>query len=205
MYQKRTQIIRSIPLARKGTKYVVRAADHIREGVPVSIAIRDMLKLARTSKEVKKIVNSKSLKLNGKEIKDIKECIKMFNILEADKKYVLKVLTSGRFYFEETKDNHRLAKIINKKVLPGGKMQLNLHDGSNLISKEKVNVGDSLRLTIDGKMEKIITLEKGKEIFVISGRSIGKIGKIKSVEGNHVRVEFEDKEVVLDKSHLIVK
>lgn len=50
--------------------------------------------------------------------------------------------------------------------------------GKNIISKEKVNTGDSLLLNLkDNKIIKIITMEKGKNIFVIKGKHIGKMEK----------------------------
>jgi len=36
-----------LPIPRTGTKYVVRAASYVGEGVPVVVAIRDMLQLAK--------------------------------------------------------------------------------------------------------------------------------------------------------------
>jgi small subunit ribosomal protein S4e len=207
MHQARTQAIRQLPIPRKGTKYVARAASHVHSGVPVVIAVRDMLKLANTSKEVKKMVNNRVLKVNGKEIKDIKEAIRLFNILEADKSYKLTVLRTGRFAFEETKDDFGLCKVVGKKILEKDKTQLNLHNGRNVISKEKVKVGDSVVLESGGKVKKIIPVEKGKEALVISGKSVGLTGKISDVEGKKVKVNLNDldKEVVLDTEHIIVR
>ena len=182
-YLTRTQASRNLPVERKGTKYIARAASHVKNGVPVIIAVRDMLKLANTTKEVKHLVRNKLIKINGKQVKDVKESVRLFNILEIDKKYMLSILPTRRFEFVEVKDDSRLCKVTNKKTLKNNKVQLNFHDGSNVISKDKINVGDSVVLDLKGKISKIISLEKGKNIFVISGRSVGLGGKIKEVEG----------------------
>lgn len=206
-YLTRTQASRNLPVERKGTKYVARAASHVKNGVPVIIAVRDMLKLANTTKEVKHMVRNKLIKINGKQVKDVKESVRLFNILEIDKKYMLSILHTRRFEFVEVKDDSRLCKVTNKKTLKNNKIQLNFHDGSNVISKDKVNVGDSVVLDSKGKISKIISLEKGKNIFVISGRSVGLGGKIKEVEGKKAKVKFNDfdKEVELDISHVVVR
>ena len=206
-YLTRARASRNLPVERKGTKYVARAASHVKTGVPVIIAVRDMLKLANTTKEVKYMVRNKLIKINGKEVKDVKESVRLFNILEIDKKYMLSILPTGRFEFVEVKDDSRLCKVTNKKTLKNNKVQLNFHDGSNVISKDKVKVGDSVVLDLEGKISKIISLEKGKNIFVISGRSIGLSGKIKEVEGKKIKVKFEDldREVELDISHIIIR
>ena len=54
MYRTRQATPIKIPLPRKGTKYVVRASSHSNDSIPVSIAVRDMLNLAKNAKEVKK-------------------------------------------------------------------------------------------------------------------------------------------------------
>ena len=114
MHQTRSKIIRVLPLARKGTKYVARASRNESSSVPLVIAIRDMLKLAKTSKEVKGMVHNKILKINGKLVKTINDPIGIFSIIEADKKYLLTLLPTGRFVFEETKENSRRLKIMEK-------------------------------------------------------------------------------------------
>jgi len=168
MHLKRTQVSRRLPVPRKGTKYLARASSHFREGVPIVVALRDMLKLAKTSKEVKKMVNDRLIKINGKEVKDIKESLRLFGILKADKTYEIIILPTGRFKFEETKGASRFCKIVGKTVLRKNKIQLNLHDGTNIIydKKDKINVGDSVELDFNGKIKNVLPVEKGKKVFV---------------------------------------
>ena len=206
MHLKRSQTNRRWPIKRKGTKYVAKAKGHVSEGVPVVVALREMLKIAKTSKEAKQMVNSGVIKLNGKPVKNIKESVKLFNVLEAAKKYVLTILTTGRFDFKEEKSDSRLCKVVDKKMLKGKKIQLNLHDGTNILADKKINIGDSVELDFSNKVKNVISLEKGKNAFVISGRSIGKTGKIQEIENKKVKVKFdkEDKEVELEMSHVMV-
>ena len=209
MHLTRTKAIRLLPIPRKKTKYVARAASHVSNGIPLVIAIRDMLGLAKTSKEVEYMIRNKLIKINGKEAKDVREAIKLFNVLEADKSYKLIILPTGRFKLEETKENSRLCKIIGKTLVKGNKAQLNLHDGTNILlnEKEKANVGDSVELDLNNKVKRIIKIEKGKNVFVISGKSIGLTGKIENVEGKKTKLKLNgtDKEVELNISHIIVR
>ena len=64
MHLKRQEAITKLPIPRKGTKYVARALSHLDNSVPVVIAVRDMLRLARTTSEVKKMIHEKIFKLN---------------------------------------------------------------------------------------------------------------------------------------------
>lgn len=203
MHQTRAQLTKKIPLARKGTKYVVRSSSHLQSSVPVLIAVRDMLKLALTAKEVKEMIKQKSLKINGREVKDTKESINLFNIFHAGKDYILTFSPLGKFSLEETKDKDRLAKVVGKKILKGKKVQINLHDGTNILSNEKISVGDSVYVDQQNKIIKSLSIEKAKEGLVISGKYIGKKGKIRSIKPGEVEMELDGKTVLLRKGGII--
>ena len=206
MHLTRAKASKRLPIPRKKTKYLARASNHSKEGISVIIAVRDLLGLAKTSKEVKEMVKGKKLKINGKVVKDIKEGIRLFNLLEADKKYKLGILKTGRYFLEEVNDNSTLHKVIGKKVLKGKKTQFNLHDGYNIILNEKINTGDSVELDLAGKLKSIKKFEKGKKVIVISGKSVGLKGKIEDVKNDKTKIKLEEREdlVELEKDHVVV-
>jgi small subunit ribosomal protein S4e len=193
MHQKRQAVSKKIPIPRKGTKYVARSRMDLQNSVPLVVAVRDMLKLARTAKEVKKMIKQKLLKINGKEVKDYRASLRLFNILEAGKTYALTITKTGRLSLEETKEKNRVCKVIDKTLLKGNKIQLNLHDGSNVIAKEKINTYDSVYLDSSNKILKHVQLEKGKACLIISGKYLGEKGKIESIN-EKITVSLEDKE-----------
>lgn len=207
MHLKRQKAPTKLPIPRKGTKFVARALSNIKNSVPVVIAIRDILLLARTTAEVKKMIHQKLLKLNGRPVKDYRESITLFNILEADKPYVLTLIETGKFALEEVKDpTMRLCKVTGKTLIENNKIQLNLHDGSNLISESKISIGDSVYLDMSGKIKKHILLEKGKKVLVIKGKYLGLKGAIESLEGNKVTVSLPDNKLTsIDKRQVIVQ
>ena len=192
MHQTRAQVTKKIPIVRKGTKYIAKALTDSQNSVPVVIALRDMLHLAKTSREVKMMIKQKLLKINGKEVKDVRDSIRLFNIFEADKPYILTLTETGSFAFEETKSSERACKVIGKTILKGSILQLNLHDGSNLLTKDKINVHDTVYLGKDNKIKKHVQIEKGKECFVISGKYSGKKGKVESLVDGTVNIKLED-------------
>ncbi len=207
MHNTRNNVIRRIPVPRKGSKYVACATRFSNSAVPVVIAVREMLNLATTAKEVKQMVHEKMLKINGKPVKDINQPISIFSIFHADKNYVTSLKPTGRLEFEQTSDNNRLVKVVGKTVVRGGVTQYNLHEGTNVISKDKINVGDSLLIDFDNKIKKHIALEKGKKAFVISGSNLGKTCSIVNVDGRSIAVKLKDnnEEVVLDMTQIIVQ
>jgi len=92
-------------------------------------------------------------------------------------------------------------------VISKGLFQLNLHDGSHILTKDKINVGDSLILDFSSKIKKHIQIDKGKEVFVFSGKYAGNKGKVESISDSSLTIKFKDKEapVVLNKSQVIVR
>lgn len=206
MHLTRAESTKKWPIPRKGTRYVARPFGSVDNSVPVVIAVRDMLKLARTSKEVNEMIKQKLLKLNGREVKDYHESIQLFNILEADKPYVLKITTTGKFTLEHSAKKERLCKVINKTLLKGNISQLNLHDGSNVLTKDKIQTNDTVYLDFSGKILRHVPMQKGKEVFVMSGTFKGQKGKIEEVEDSRVAVTFEksDSPTKLKKREVIV-
>ena len=208
MHLTRKESSKKLPIPRKGTKYLAVARLNRNEAVPVVVALRDMIKIARTAKEVREMIKNKAIKINWRTIYDLNDSIQLFNILEAGKSYRLSLLPTGKFFFEEVKSKDvKLCKIIGKKLLNYG-IQYNMHDGSNLVTKDKLSIGDSVYLDFSGKIKSHAKVEKGKEILVISGKYIGEKGKIDLVseKDNSVKIKLENKEdkVVLNKNSFVV-
>ena len=150
MHLKRQKIPKNWPIKRKGTKYLVRPNSNLTKGIPILIILRDMLKVAQNRREVKRIIHSKQLLLNNKFVKDDKACAVLFDTLEivpSKKFYKISLAKTGKFTTEEIKkeeSNHKISKIVNKKILKGKKIQINLSDGRNFISNVKCKINDSL-------------------------------------------------------------
>ncbi len=205
MHQTRLNASLKLPIKRKGSKYLARAISDNDNSVPVIIALRDMLGLAKTSAEVKSMIHRKLIKLNGRLVFESNSSIKLFNILEADKSYLLSLSSNGKFKFEESKDNKmRLCKITGKNLIGKGKIQFNLHDGSNVISKDKLAIGDSVYIDMSGKIVKHKSFDKGAHAFIISGKYSGTNGKIDSIKEGKVLISFEGGKAELEKSAIAI-
>ncbi len=204
MHQTRARASSKLPIPRKGTRYLVRTKDHPEISVPTLIAIRDMLHLAQTLREVKHLIHTKKLKVNGRAITDYRQPIKILSLLEADKKYKLVFLTTGKFSLEASNDTTRIAKVVGKRMVTDNKIQISLHDGTSLLTTKKIAVGDSVVLTMDNEIKEVKPMAKGAKVMAISGRSIGNHGVVHGTEGEKVRVTLGGREVALERSHVIV-
>ena len=103
-------------------------------------------------------------------------------------------------------DSNPFCKIIIEfptcgTTLKGKKTQLNLNDGSNVLSDKPIQINDTLYLDFQGKITKHVSVEKGKHCMIISGKYIGKNGKIENVENGKVSLKIEG----VEKPHSLEK
>lgn len=203
---KRQTVPKNWPIPRKGTKYVVKPTFGSTKGVPLLILLRDMLKIAQNRKEVKRALYLKQVLINGIPAKDEKQGIQLFDklgLVPTKKYYKLTLSSKGKFAAEEIKEseaNQKVARIINKRILKGKKVQLNLSDGRNYLSDINCKVNDSVSIDFaKKKISKCLPLKEGAKIVVIAGKHAGERGTLKklkeerkmaalNVEGNEVNV-----------------
>jgi small subunit ribosomal protein S4e len=214
MHQKRTEMPRTWPIPRKGTKYLALASHAKKEGISLLFVLRDILKLANTRKEVKYFMFNGDIKVNNIVRKDENFPLQVFDVISLDKlkkKYRLNILNK-KFSLEEVSGDaadKKIVKILGKTILPKGLVQMNLQDGQNFISKETFALGDSVLVnTKANKIEKILPLKEGANVEVISGKHAGEKGKLKQIISFEKRkdyhIKLEDKEVQLPLRTLLV-
>jgi small subunit ribosomal protein S4e len=181
----RQEIPRKWPVQRKGTAYIVKPNFSVKEGLPLLIILREITKLAQNRREAKRIIHAKQVLINEKVAKDEKTNVVLFdtvNIVPLKKCYRMELAETGKFYLNEIKENEsskKIAKVINKKMLKGKKLQLNLSDGRNFLSDIKCSTNDSVLINLkEGKIEKCLPLKEKSKAIVFSGKHVGKKGEI---------------------------
>ena len=77
----------------------------------------------------------------------------------------------------------KLTKIVGKTILKAGKIQVNLHDGRNiLLDKFDGKVGDTMIFDLNNKKHtKILKLEKNALVYLIGGKHVGALGKVTEI------------------------
>jgi len=176
------------PVPKKGTKYVTVSTHNKKESISLLVVLRDVLKVVGNKKELKKILNEKQVLINQKQIRETNYPLCLFDVLSllgSKKNYLTNLSENKKMSFEEISEKEaqtKVFKVKSRKILSGKKIQLNLMHGKNMISKEKVNVGDSIVFNFkENKMEKIIPMEKGKQAFVTKGKHAGIKGSIEEI------------------------
>ena len=207
MHLKRSRIPKTWPIKRKGTKYVVRPLSNIKNSLPLLIVLRDILGLAKDRKEVKKLIHLKKIKVNNKFVKDEKFAVTLFDVISLNGKDLRLILKNKKFSLEEAKDKEKIVKVIGKKILKKGKVQINLGDGRNYLFNEKIKVGDSVILDLEkNKISKILPMKKDSKIIFISGKRLGEEGTIEDIlqEKGIIKVKTKDGVLNAKKENVMV-
>ncbi len=206
---KRQSVPKNWPISRKGTKYVARPNSDAEGGIPLVIIVRDMLNVAKNTKEVKRAIHMKNILVNNKRINDEKMALSLFDtitIIPLKKNYRLSLSDKGKFALDEIKENEansKISKILNKKMLKGKKTQLNLMDGRNFLSEAKCEVNDSVVINFkEKKIEKCIPLQEKMRALVFAGKHTGKKGTLKKIDKEKQMVELESGKENL---HVLIK
>jgi len=203
MHTTRNQTLKSWPIPRKGTKYIVVPSHNKNSGIAILTVMRDMLKVVGKRKEAEKIMREGKVKVNGKITRDEKYALSLFDIIDiGGKKYKI-VLKNKKYNPEETKDNEKIVKITGKKMLIGKKIQINLSDGKNIVTNENLNMGDSVALDFNNRISRKIGLKEGSRAIVISGSHIGEEGKVEKISGNVAEIKTDNTKVNLETKRIM--
>lgn len=201
MHIKRKTIGKFWPIPRTGSKYLAVPNHEQSDAMPLIIVLRNVLGLVKTKKELKKLLNEKKITVNGKIINETNYPLSLYDVLgmPSTKKYY-RVMLKNRYELKEISEKEskdKIYKVIGKKILGAKKVQLNLNHGRNILSNEKINVGDFLKVNLESnKIEEIITLKKGVEVLLVAGKHLGKSGKIEEIskEGDSTVAVIKTKE-----------
>ena len=162
----------------------------ILESIPVSVVLRDLLHHCDTLQEAKRIIGSRCILADGRIITDHKFGLGLMDVLSIPKtKENFRILIDRRgrlclTRIDPDEAKWKLVRIENKKVIPGGKVQLNLHDGRNIIiAQNEYKTGDVLKIEVPSqKVLGVINQSAGTLALLTGGHHVGEIAAISSFE-----------------------
>jgi small subunit ribosomal protein S4e len=192
---KRLAAPRTWTIPRKGTKWVKRPAPgpHAQEqSVPLLLVLRDIRHLAASTREARVLARQGAVRVDGKIVRDLSRgvglmdtvsfgapAIEHFRILK-DRRGKL-VLISIPAPEAETK----IGRVRFKHTVPGGKVEVTLHDGRNLLvaADSPWRVGDSLKIHVpDQKVLGHLPLSAGQLAYLAGGSHVGELARVERVE-----------------------
>jgi len=177
-------------IAKKTTTFITKTAPgpHNANAMPIAVWLRDHMQYARNLKEVKQILGQKDVIINGRACRDPKMGIGIFDIIalpKINKYYRILRDKNGRHVsieIDAEAAKTRLCKITNKTTITGGKVQLNLRDGANILADNTYKSGDSVVVSIEPdtrfKIVDHFPFAVGNMAMIIGGRHSGNVARI---------------------------
>jgi small subunit ribosomal protein S4e len=185
---KRLAAPKSWPINRKTNVWVLRSnsGSHTFEtSMPVGLIIKEILGYVKTTKETKYVLNQKKVLVNGKLVKKQKLPVGILDVITIGQdNYRIIVDRKGKLIPVQIKDAEAkliLKKVKSKKSLKGKKTQINFAEGTNILSEEKYDAGDTIVFSNE-KIKEHLKLENGAMIYILAGKQVGNIGIIKDIQ-----------------------
>jgi small subunit ribosomal protein S4e len=190
-HQKRLSAPNAWPVERKTETFTVKAdaGPHGEAGVPLLIILRDVLGYVDSRKEARYALNQDNVVINGDPVNDEERPVGMFDIVAFDEReefYRVFPGEGGRLALtpiDEEAAQSKLGKVISKRNVPGGDVQLTLHDGETLLVGDdtEYDAGDSLVVASDGSVVAHFEYEEGALVTAVDGSHSGEIGRVEEV------------------------
>lgn len=186
-------------------------AHSLHEGMPLVLVLREMLKLGDTAREVRQILNHKTVLVDGVRRRDHKFNVGLMDVISIpDLKENFRITFNKHRKLSLVKIDDKEAKEkickIKGKGLYNGKTQLRLSDGRNLIAdKGEYKTGDSVVLAVpDQKIQSHIKFEKGALVLLTHGKKIGLIGTVENIKDHTITIKSKDGEFETLKEYCFV-
>ncbi|MFX0104526.1 MAG: 30S ribosomal protein S4e [Candidatus Hodarchaeota archaeon] len=162
--------------------------------LPLLHIVRDLLNIVDTHREAKKLIGLGYFKVDGKIVRNKSFPVGLMDVLSIEKmKKHYRILPDSHYglilhEISEEESNFKLCRINNKTSIKGGHIQLNLHDGRNILIKvqdprnPKEDIYkrmDVLKISIpEQEINKILKFKENNLALIMSGKNIGQVGKI---------------------------
>jgi small subunit ribosomal protein S4e len=192
-HQKRLSVPNSWPVDRKEETFTVKpgASPHGQAGVPLLIVLRDVLGYVDNRKEARYALNEDNVVINGKAVSDEQRPVGMFDIVafaEREEYYRVFPDEGGRLSLtpiDADSAGSKLGKVVEKRHVNGGDLQLTLHDGQTLLVDDgsEYDVGDSLVVgNEDDDIVAHFVYEEGALATAVAGAHAGQVGTIDEIQ-----------------------
>ncbi len=174
---------------RKSVKWVAKISPGPRRSetsIPLVVLLRDVEGMVENKRELKFLLNSKSILINGKRYNDTNFPVGLFDVVSfpSIKKHYRAILNDkGKLIAKEIpakESNLLLLQIRNKQMIRGGKLQMTLSNGWNILGQKKGAVSDSILYDLSSnKVKEVISYKSGSKVYFTEGKRAGTIANFK--------------------------
>jgi small subunit ribosomal protein S4e len=192
-HMKRMTAPRSWSVPKKTSYWIMkpRPGPHgIQNSVPIGTILRDMLHIADNTREARFMLSARGILVDGRVVADHKFPVGLMDVLTIKKtgqSYRMLMDYKGRLKLLPIDDNEsgwKLARVDRKTTVPGGRTQITLHDGRNiLLPKDQYKTGDVLKIEVPSqKVLKAYKLDKGSIALLTGGSHPGTLQTVDSYQ-----------------------
>ncbi len=189
---KRLALAPILPVTRKGITFVKKAAAGRHKhtvSMPLLLLLRDVLHVATDSREARALLSAGDVHIDGRVVRQEDIPVGLMDIISIPRsKSTYRIVVSGGKIVPIPLDaapTTKLCKIVGKMLIPGGRIQLALHDGRSYVierEEDRFSVGDTLKIEIPKqKLAGFLKLERGAHCYVFAGKHAGKIATLQQV------------------------
>ena len=190
---KRLPAPRTWRLARKEHTwaYKPRPGPHPQEGaLPIAAVLRENLGLVDTAREAERVIFSRHVLVDGRPVKDPKFPVGLMDVVTLvpmKTHYRVLIDQRGRLALvpiEAAEASWKLCRIEDSGTVKGGKTQLRLHDGRNiLLAKSEHATGTTLKVSVPSqKIVGAMPLAPGHIALLTGGQHAGQLVHVDRVE-----------------------
>lgn len=196
---KRIAAPRAWDIPRKGDRFIFKptAGPHsLSSSYPLGVVVRDLARMAGTSKEVKLATRTGKVAVDGRPRHSPSFPVGLFDVVDVASEGVsFRLVPSAKGLVLSRVDgseaSKKLCSIKSKSKTKGGHLQYGLHDGRSLVD-DKLNLspGDAVLLEVPSqKVLDQVKMAKGSLGLVLSGDRAGQSGKIVDVKDGTITRE----------------
>lgn len=219
MRLKRSEAPRFWPIERKTALFTVavRPGPHPRSAaLPLGIILRDILAYAETLSEANTILNNREVKVDGVVRTDHRFPVGLMDVLTVGAENYR--ILPGKKGLELRKISGaeagmKLLKIVDKRHLKKGRIQLNFHDGKTMVVKKEDGYQTKDTVVYDFATKAIsrhLKLRKSAAALIIKGTNMGVSGKVaerlitRTPQPNVIFLEINDRRLSVPENYIFV-
>jgi len=189
------------PIPRKERTWAVKpmpGPHPIERCIPLAIIVRDVLGLAKTAREARIIIKRGHIKVDGVVRREPKFPVGLMDVITIEKlEQSFRVLPTPKgldlHSIDSDEAGFKLCRIEDKTTVRGGHIQLNLHDGRNVLIRvadptspveDAYKTLDTLKLGLPGQdLLEHFRLEEGAYAIITGGKNMGLHGRVVAIRG----------------------
>lgn len=158
--------------------------------LPLAAVLRDLLGYAETAREASQILGDRVVSVDGRVVTRPKFPVGLMDVVSiATTKEHFRMLLDVRgrlrlLRIDDAAASWKLCRVEDKNTVRGGKTQVNLHDGRNLLfPKNAYASGATLKVSLPNQAVLAeYRLEPGRVVLLTGGKHVGEMAHVERIE-----------------------